>query len=516
MQAEDLHELGSYPTDLDLLKAARAALRTAIVPQSGGDPRTRAAVRQLDAILRELLHRAGRFDPLFQKRVRAAAPILREVRSLHKALGITRQTAAPRRVPLRGETARRRQSAYASTTAELCAAMPALWSAWRRRPAAALLRRLESVSRRIVAWEGGTARTLASDPVDARRGRQEAAGNPPVDRATLQDVLHKHAFGSPDLKVTGLERLSGGFSRATWLLDVEDRAAGPRSYVIRQQMRGGIVQGLAADVRHEYPLLRVLAAAGVPVPEPLLLVTGSNVLQQDFMVVERLPGQALGNSVGESTSVNRALLEDIARALARLHSIDWARHHEALRGSRAWHRSPAVSLRELVVDLVDRWQTFIRRNIGVASPSVETGMAWLRANLPDRDGPPRFVHGDVTFANMLAHEGRLTALLDWEVTCLGDPAKDLAHFKPVVEPRMPWRTFMAAYVAAGGQPVDDRTLRYYEVFKAVTHVAVTYVARGQRFSRAPEARPELMEIALLQPPVYMRQLHQALSPRRRD
>jgi aminoglycoside phosphotransferase (APT) family kinase protein len=170
-------------------------------------------------------------------------------------------------------------------------------------------------------------------------------------------------------------------------------------------------------------------------------------------------------------------------------------------------------LRKLVVDLVDRWESFIRNNIGIASPAVETGMAWLRANLPDRDGPPRLVHGDVTFANMLAHEGRLTALLDWEVTCLGDPAKDLAHFKPAVEARMPWEAFMAAYLTAGGRPVDHQTLRYYEVFKAVTHVAVTYVARGQRFSRAPSTRPELMEIALLQPPVYMQQLQRALSLR---
>jgi aminoglycoside phosphotransferase (APT) family kinase protein len=388
--------------------------------------------------------------------------------------------------------------------------MPALWRAWQARPSRALQRRLESLGRKIVAWENETARALAVDPPDAA-GRRRSTVPREVDLAALQACLRAQAFGAPDLVVTGLARLSGGFSRATWLLHVEDRASGPHSYVVRQQMQGGIVQGVAADVKHEYPLLRVLHAAGVPVPKPLLLVTGRNPLRQDFMVVTRLPGQAIGNSVGDSTIADAQLLESAAGALARLHTVDWTRHHAALRGSRTWHRSPNVGLRQLVIELLDRWHAYIRGNIGIASPSVETGMAWLRANVPDRVEAPRIVHGDVTFANMLAEHGRLTALLDWEVTCLGDPAKDLAHFKPVVESRMPWQSFMASYLAAGGRPVDEHTLRYYEVFKAVTHVAVNYVARGRRFARAPEARPELTEIGLLQLPVYMPQLHAALK-----
>ena len=508
MQTEPLHDLGSYPADLDLLRAARAALRGVLQPQVVADPRGRAAVRQLDAILRELLHRANDYSALMHDRVAAVLPILREVRTLRGQLRAP--AAAPRRRgesrPLSGGSSG--QAAYSSITGELSEAMPALWEAVQARPSPALRRRLENVGRRIVAWENDTARALAADPPGSSAARRRIR-SVEVDLQALQACLREHGFGGAELVVTALERLSGGFSRATWLLHVRDPK--PRSYVVRQQMRSGIVQGVAADVRHEYPLLRVLRTAGVAVPEPLLLVTGPNPLREDFMVVERLPGLAIGNSVGDSTSADVQLLKSIAGALARLHSVDWTQYHGELRGSRAWHRRPRVGMRELVTGLVERWDKYIRHNIGIASPAVATGMAWLRANVPARDEAPRIVHGDVTFANMLAHEGSLTALLDWEVACLGDPAKDLAHFKPVVECRMPWRKFMAAYVAAGGRPVDDVTLRYYEVFKATTHVAVNYVARGRRFARTPEARPELTEIGLLQPSVYMQQLNDALG-----
>ena len=450
MRNEPLHDLGAYPADLDLLKAARAALRVGNLPQLGTDPRSRSAARQLDAILRELLHRAGDFPTLIHGRVVAARPILREVRTLRKQLRIGRRSNVSRVTARRRGVASSGQAIYSAITAELCATMPALWRAWQARPARALQRRLESLGRRIVAWENETARALAADPLDAA-GRRSTVPRE-VDLAALQACLRAQAFGAPDLVVTDLARLSGGFSRATWLLHVEDRASGPHSYVVRQQMQGGIVQGVAADVKHEYPLLRVLHAAGVPVPKPLLLVTGRNPLRQDFMVVTRLPGQAIGNSVGDSTIADAQLLESAAGALARLHTVDWTRHHAALRGSRTWHRSPNVGLRQLVIELLDRWHAYIRGNIGIASPSVETGMAWLRANVPDRVEAPRIVHGDVTFANMLAEHGRLTALLDWEVTCLGDPAKDLAHFKPVVESRMPCsRSWLATSRPAGAR-----------------------------------------------------------------
>lgn len=510
MQTEPLHELGSYPSDLDLLRAARAALRGTILPAADGDPRVRAAARQLDAMLRELLHRSNGFSALMHDRVAAALPILRETRTLRRQLRV-RGVDLQRRVDSRraaGPGSGR--AAYSSTTDELSAAMPALWQAWQARPTRTLRRRLETVGRRIVAWENDTARALAADPPGSLGGRRRAA-SAEIDLRALEACLRGRGLGGPDLAVTGLERLSGGFSRATWLLRVQGGAEGNCDYIVRQQMRGGIVQGIAADVRHEFPLLRVLRAAGVAVPAPLLLVTGPNPLRQDFMVMERLPGQAIGNSVGESTRADASLLEDVARALAKLHAVDWTQHHAELRGSRTWHRTPGVSLRQLVAALVEQWNHFIRHNIGIATPAVATGMAWLSANIPERDGQPRIVHGDVTFANMLAEGSRLTALLDWEVACLGDPAKDLAHFKPVVESRMRWRDFMTAYVAAGGLPVDDATLRYYEVFKATTHVAVTYVARGRRFAQAPESRPELTEIGLLQPAVYMQQLQDALS-----
>jgi aminoglycoside phosphotransferase (APT) family kinase protein len=327
----------------------------------------------------------------------------------------------------------------------------------------------------------------------------------------VESYLRSRSFASDDMKITRLERISGGFSRATWIMDTRCSEWGARTFIVRQQLRGGIVEGIAADVKHEYPLLQVLHSEGMPVPRPLVYCTGANPFGHDFMMVERLPGRTAGTAIGESAVAGERFLQDVARTLARLHSIDWTRHRAALCGSRVWHPSPTASRAALVRELIDRWYVFVANNIGILSPAVETCFAWLHAHAPESDDRPRIVHGDVTFANMLEHEGRLTALLDWEVACLGDPAKDVAHIKPVVERRVPWARFMHWYQAAGGQSIDAETLLFYEIFKAVTHTAVTFVARGRRFADAPEIRPELTEIGLNQPAVYLQDLLSAMN-----
>jgi aminoglycoside phosphotransferase (APT) family kinase protein len=507
LQSEPLHELGCYPTDADLLQAARSALRVTLAARIS-DAQRSAAVRQLDAILRELLHRAEDFPALIRDRAALGRRLVRDVRLLERRMrrrtrsicGLDSRRDLPGRSP---------RAAYSAITSELCAALPALWDHYRAQPSRSARRELDALTRRVVAWESGTACALAADPPNRSRTRVKRDSAPTLGAMTA--LMRRLRLGAKDVRVVAVKPLSGGFSRATWSLETRSKSAGPGSYVVRQQKRGGIVQGLAADVRHEFPLLQVLHGAGVPVPAPLLLVTGASPLGHDFIVVEHLPGQAVGNSVGESTSADEMVLRSAAQALARLHSIDWRDHHAALKGSRVWHPSKNVRLKRVVNQLLERWARYIRRNIGLASPSVATGLAWLRANVPDRNLPPRIVHGDITFANMLVYDGRVNALLDWEVACLGDPAKDLAHFKPVVEARMRWQDFMASYLAAGGDQVGAETLQYYEVFKAVTHVAVTYVARGHRFSQAPAARPELTEIGLLQPAFYMKELESALA-----
>ncbi|HKY92672.1 MAG TPA: phosphotransferase, partial [Nevskiaceae bacterium] len=81
--------------------------------------------------------------------------------------------------------------------------------------------------------------------------------------------------------------------------------------------------------------------------------------------------------------------------------------------------------------------------------------------------PHRLVHGDIGFHNLMRRDGRLAAILDWELTHLGDPAEDLAYPRiPMIEALTTWERFTEAYLAAGGPPeaCDARALAWYGVW----------------------------------------------------
>jgi aminoglycoside phosphotransferase (APT) family kinase protein len=504
MKHEILHDLSSFPSSIHLLQAARAALNDGLAPCAVG-PSSLGALRQVNAILRELMHRAFDLEPLLAKQSRSGQRLIDEARALgaqFKGVNIKRSPAGRKGAPSR-------YARHTQISLQLCAIVPVLWTAWSRKRSPAVERRLLALTRKVIAWEEKLAAALGKEIPNLGQARRVKASILPA-AGDVQSYLRASRFGPADLRVTSLDRLSGGFSRATWMLQTRSDESGELPLIVRQQLKGGIVEGIAADIRHEYPLLRVLSSEGLPVPKPLHLARGTNPFGGDFMIVNKLAGRTIGTTTGVSSIVDKSILKSIAEILAHLHAVDWTRHHQALRGSKVWHRSVHVTLHQLTQALVHRWQRFATYNVGTASSAVEAGFAWLRVNVPDREFRPSIVHGDVTFANMLEQDGKLTALLDWEVACLGDPAKDVAHIKPVIERLMPWSKFLRWYVDAGGTPVDAATLRFYEVFKAVTHVAVTYIARGRRFADDPTGRPNLTEIGLNQPQVFLPDLLRAI------
>src|SRR3546814_9297603 len=87
------------------------------------------------------------------------------------------------------------------------------------------------------------------------------------------------------------------------------------------------------------------------------------------------------------------------------------------------------------------------------------------------------LHGDVGFHNILFDEDRITALLDWELTFLGHPAKDLAQLHNMVVAHLPWDRFMGWYRSAGGEAVAQRAILYFQIFSGFNYLLVCEVAR---------------------------------------
>src|SRR3546814_4198727 len=96
------------------------------------------------------------------------------------------------------------------------------------------------------------------------------------------------------------------------------------------------------------------------------------------------------------------------------------------------------------------------------SPALSQTRQWLWDNIPADDKGPSLLHGDVGFHNILFDEDRITALLDWELTFLGHPAKDLAQLHNMVVAHLPWDRFMGWYRSAGGEAVAQRAILYFQ------------------------------------------------------
>jgi aminoglycoside phosphotransferase (APT) family kinase protein len=121
-------------------------------------------------------------------------------------------------------------------------------------------------------------------------------------------------------------------------------------------------------------------------------------------------------------------------------------------------------------------------------PVMKASLCWLERNLP----VPRrlcLVHGDPGFWNLLVKDGRLSALLDWELWHLGDPIEDVSYVKGFVETIMSWEDFLAAYRAAGGVEYDSCAGEYYGIFRDVRNALFSHFAGNAfRTGRNPELR----------------------------
>ncbi|HEU5110693.1 MAG TPA: phosphotransferase, partial [Micromonosporaceae bacterium] len=117
----------------------------------------------------------------------------------------------------------------------------------------------------------------------------------------------------------------------------------------------------------------------------------------------------------------------------------------------------------------------LHRSVEAPVPTFEVGFRWLRERMPP-PAPLRLVHGDFRTGNFLVGEDGLVAVLDWELAHLGDPTEDIGWLCTRA-----WRfggpgevggfgsraDFYGAYERAGGRPVDESRVRFWEVFGAL-------------------------------------------------
>jgi aminoglycoside phosphotransferase (APT) family kinase protein len=234
-----------------------------------------------------------------------------------------------------------------------------------------------------------------------------------VDLERLRPWFATHVAAAGDAELHA-ELIAGGRSNLTYAI-----GNGERSWVLRRPPLGHVVE-TAHDMGREYRVLSALAGTEVPVPKVEAFCDDPEVNGAPFYVMERVEGRVLRNP----TDMKELSPEEAARCsdalvdvLAALHSVDY----EAI-GLGGFGKPDGFLARN-----VARWGKQWQANKTAEVAAVDELARRLDAALPE-SGPPAIVHGDYRLDNtMLAPDdaGRIVAVLDWEMSTLGDPLTDL-------------------------------------------------------------------------------------------
>ena len=178
----------------------------------------------------------------------------------------------------------------------------------------------------------------------------------------------------------------------------------------------------AHDMAREFQVLAAVVSAGrpVPVPNPMALCADPEVIGAPFFLMQMVDGVVARHAIPDDLDgpgAGREVAEALIDALGGIHSIDWM-----VAGLDGFGRPQGYLDRQ-----VGRWSSQLEAYQVRPLPVLGEVGAWLQANRPP-DGEPRLIHGDYTLVNVLLAPQppiRLAAVVDWEMSTIGDPLVDL-------------------------------------------------------------------------------------------
>jgi aminoglycoside phosphotransferase (APT) family kinase protein len=277
----------------------------------------------------------------------------------------------------------------------------------------------------------------------------------------IPDALSRLAvrLGGAGARLENAQRLTGGASMETWAFDVV-RGKGREALILRR--RAGAFDPESArstSLAAEAALIRAVAARGAPAPPLVHLCDAADGLGEAH-VTRRVAGETLGRKiVGDPRfdAVRPQLARQCGEILAKIHATP---------------APPEARLKtaDALVEL-GRYEEIYRAS-GAERPVLELAFQHLKAHAPELRSPV-LLHGDFRNGNlMIDPEKGVAAVLDWELSHLGDPAEDLGwicvNSWRFGRPDRPvggfgaYEDLLAGYAAAGGEPIPLARLRYWQ------------------------------------------------------
>ncbi|HUQ26560.1 MAG TPA: phosphotransferase family protein [Burkholderiales bacterium] len=224
-----------------------------------------------------------------------------------------------------------------------------------------------------------------------------------IDTAALEKYL--------GFEIGKIEQFKGGQSNPTYKID--------NKYVLRRKPPGKLLPSAHA-VDREFKVISALHKVGFPVARPHVLCQDESVIGTAFYVMQYVEGRVLWDPAlpGMTREQRAAIWDEKNRVIAELHKIDYR----------------AVGLEDFgkpgnyIGRQVERWSRQYRASETQKIEAMDHLIDWLPRNIPPEAGTT-VVHGDFRLDNTIFHPGepRILAVLDWELSTLGDPLADFAY-----------------------------------------------------------------------------------------
>jgi len=247
---------------------------------------------------------------------------------------------------------------------------------------------------------------------------QEAAprrGPKGIDLDALERYLPQHL---PEAEgPLEAELISGGKSNLTYLIKA------PHAMLVLRRPPLGHVLPTAHDMKREYRVITALRDTDVPVPRSRLLCEDASIIGAPFYIMDYVRGvvvhEQLPPGYAERPEDRRRMCEAYVDTLAALHNVDYEKVGLADFGH------PQGYLERQVRRWGEQWERSKTREL----PEIDELKRRLAAALPESPAPT-IVHGDYRLGNVMfdpVDPGRLVAVLDWEMSTLGDPLTDVGY-----------------------------------------------------------------------------------------
>ena len=246
---------------------------------------------------------------------------------------------------------------------------------------------------------------MSNDTAPVRAGEE-------LDLNTLTEYLSRHLPGAAaDIRVS---QFPSGHSNLVYLVETAGR-----EYVLRRPPLGPVA-AKAHDMAREYKVLHAVHPHFPEAPAVYLVCEDPAILGAPFFLMERRSGLVVRHQVPAELAAipnhPRLISEAFIDCLVRLHSVDVTQPDLAALGK------PEGFVERQVRGWSDRWTRARTHDL----PAMEHVMKWLQEKFPP-SLPASLVHNDYKLDNVMLHPSgeRIAAVLDWEMTTLGDPLADL-------------------------------------------------------------------------------------------